>query len=228
MEITPSAARRINQFAWAMAVVGTLVGQVHALARFQAHPHDLEESPLTREWAEPAIRVLRPLLDWSDEWTVYVTYGKIWTPVCAAFTAAAYLVYQRRRPEGVERRLWQVALGAYAAMTLSVFGDYFTPWVDQMFILGIFAMLVIGFGGIGLGILMLRNGFRPRITALLLMIFLPFLFAVTSVTSLGSALLPLMWGWAIAAQAIVRLERGAAEVVSVRGRTDPGPVLPGT
>ena len=105
MEITKSAARRISQLAWGMAVVGTIVGQVHALARFQAHPGDLEESPLTRAWAEPAIRALRPLLDWSDEWTVYVTYGKLWTPVCAAFTAA---------------------------MTLSVFGDYYTPWVDQM------------------------------------------------------------------------------------------------
>ena len=29
-------------------------------------------------------------------------------------------------------------------MTLSVFGDYFTPWMDQMFILGIGAMLIIG------------------------------------------------------------------------------------
>ena len=42
-----------------------------------------------------------------------------------------------------------------------------------MFIVGIAAMLVIGFGGIALGIVMLRNGFRPRITPILLMIFLP-------------------------------------------------------
>src|SRR5262245_48486026 len=40
---------------------------------------------------------------------------------------------------------------------------------------------------------------RPRITPILLMIFIPFMFAVTEVTSLGSALLPLMWGWAFAA-----------------------------
>jgi hypothetical protein len=59
-------------------------------------------------------------------------------------------------------------------------------------------MLVIGFGGIALGIIMLRNGFRPRITP----IFIPFMFAITEVTSLGSALLPLMWGWAIAAHTV--------------------------
>ena len=132
--------------------------------------------------------------------------------MCLAFTAAAYLVYRRRRPAGAERRLWQVALAGYAVMTLSVLGDYFTPWMDQMFILGIGAMLVIGFGGIALGIVMLRNGFRPRSTPILLMIFIPFMFAVTEVTSLGSALLPLMWGWAVAAQAVVSREREVARI----------------
>lgn len=203
MEITSSAARRISQTAWVMAAVGTVVGQVHALARAQAHPADFAESPLARAWGVPATRTLRPLLDWSDPWTVYVTYGKVWFPVCLAFTAAAYLVYRRRRPAGAERRLWQIALAAYGVMTVSVFGDYFTPWMDQMFILGVAAMLVIGLGGIALGIVMLRNGFRPRITPILLVAFIPFMLAVTTVTSLGSALLPLMWGWAIAAQAVV-------------------------
>ncbi|HYI52830.1 MAG TPA: hypothetical protein VEX57_02620 [Microlunatus sp.] len=207
MEISARAARGICLFAWVMATAGTVIGQVHALARFVDHPNDLVESPLTRVWAVPATRALQPLLDWSDPWTVYVTYGKIWAPVCVAFLAAAYLVYRRRRPTGVERRLWQVQLGAYAAMTVSVIGDYFTPWwMDQMFIFGIAAMLVIGFGGVGLGVMMLRNGFRPRVTPVLLMTFIPFMFAVTSVTSLGSALLPIMWGWAIAAQAVAHRE----------------------
>jgi hypothetical protein len=186
-----------------MAAVGTLIGQVHALARAQAHPGDFEESPLARAWGEPATQALQPLLTWSDPWTVYVTYGKIWAPVCLAFTAAAYLCYRKRRPGGAERRLWQVELAAYVVLTISVIGDYFTPWMDQMFIVGVVAMLVTGFGGIPLGIMMLRNGFRPRATPILLIGFLPFLFAITEVTSLGSALLPLMWGWAIAAQTVV-------------------------
>ena len=219
MKITTPIARVISIVAWAMAAIGTLVGQIHALARAQAHPDDFVEAPLARAWGEPAIRVLRPLLDWSDPWTVYVTYGKIWVPVCAAFTAAAWLVYVRRQPIGAERRLWQLVLVGYVAMFVSVCGDYLTPWwMDRMFILGIVAMLVIGFGGIPLGILMLRNGFRPRTTAVLLMIFIPFLFAITEVTSLGSALLPLMWGWAVAAQAAVSAQNSSAvrqEVVSV-------------
>jgi hypothetical protein len=203
MEITTATARRISQFAWIMAALGTVVGQVHALARAQAHPSDFAESPLARAWGEPATRALRPLLDWSDPWTVYVTYGKIWLPVCLAFIAAAYLVYRQRHPTGLERRLWQIQLAAYAAMAVSVLGDYFTPWMDQMFLVGIAAMLVIGSGGILLGVVLLRNGFRPRITPILLLIFFPFMFAITTVTSLGSALLPLMWGWAIAAHVVV-------------------------
>lgn len=203
MEITATAARRISRTAWVMAAVGTVVGQVHALARAQAHPDDFVDAPLAAAWGVPATRALRPLLDWSDPWTVYVTYGKVWFPVCLAFTAAAYLVYRRRRPLGAERRLWQLALLAYALMAVSVFGDYFTPWMDQMFILGVAAMLLIGLGGIPLGIVLLRHGFRPRVTPILLVAFIPFMFAVTMVTSLGSALLPLMWGWAIAAHAVV-------------------------
>jgi hypothetical protein len=216
MKISARAARGISVFAWVMAAVGTVVGQVHALARFVEHPNDLVESPLIRLWAVPATQALQPLLDWNDPWTVYVTYGKIWAPVCVAFLAAAYLVYRQRRPAGAERRLWQVQLGAYAALTVSVVGDYFTPWwMNQAFVFGVAAMLVIGFGGLGLGILMVRNGFRPRVTPVLLMIFIPFMFAVTSVTSLGSALLPLMWGWAIAAQTVVgrgtpRIDRAVA------------------
>jgi len=203
MDISTATARRISRLAWATAAGGTLLGQVHALARAQAHPDDFEESPLARAWGEPATRALRPLLDWSDPTTVYLTWGKIWIPVCLGFTAAAYLVYRRRQPGGAERRLWQITLAAYLVMTISVAGDYLTPWMDQMFVVGIVAMLVIGFGGIALGLLLLRHGFRPRTTAVLLMIFMPFLFAVTTVTSLGSALLPLMWGWAVAAQAAV-------------------------
>jgi hypothetical protein len=207
MVITASVARRISTTAWVMAALGTVVGQVHALARAQAHPHDFEESPLARAWGEPATRALRPLLDWSDAQTVYLAYGKIWIPVTAAFTGAAYLVYARRRPTGAERLLWRVALVGYVLMTLSVMGDYLTPWMDQMFVLTIGAMLLIGFGGIPLGIVMIRNDFRPRVTPMLLIIFVPFLFAVTTVTSLGSALLPLMWGWAIAAHRVVTRER---------------------
>ncbi|MFK5633058.1 MULTISPECIES: hypothetical protein [unclassified Ornithinimicrobium] len=195
-----TTARWISIAAWTMAVVATVGGQLHAVARGLSHPGDWEEGSLTRAWARPTSEALRPLFDWSDPWTVYLTYGKLWTPVCIAFTLAAVLVFQSRRPHGLEKALWRVTLVGYAAMTVSVIGDYFTPqWMDVLFLVGVVAMFVIGLSGIALGVVLLRSGFRPRTTAVLVLAFLPGVFLITQVTSLGSALLPLAWGWALAA-----------------------------
>ena len=204
-EITKTAARRISIAAWVMAAFGTVAGELHALSRINSHPEDLEY-PLTRAWAVPAMDALRPLLDWSDPKFVYWTYGKIWLPICLAFAAAAYLVYRRRRPQGAEKWAWRVELAAYALLTVSVTGDYYTPWTEQFFVVGLVALAAVAFGGPVLGLMLLRNGFRPRSTAWLLILFLPFFMAITEVTSMGNALLPLMWGWALAAHRVVRAE----------------------
>jgi hypothetical protein len=203
--ITPTAARRIRTAAWVVAALGTVAGELHALSRINSHPKDLE-LPLTRAWAVPAMDRLRPLLDWSDPEFVYWTYGKVWLPICLAFTAAAYLVYRCREPCGAERAAWRVQLGSYVLLAVSVTGDYYTPWTEQFFIVGLAAFATIAFGGAALGIELLRKGFRPRLTAWLLILFLPFGFAITEVTSMGNALLPLMWGWAFAAQKAGRVE----------------------
>lgn len=205
-EITRKAARWVSIAAWAMAAFGTVAGELHALARINSHPEDLE-APLTRAWAVPAMDALRPLLDWSHPVFVYWTYGKIWLPICLAFTTAAYLVYRRRSPQGLERVYWRIQLAAYGLLTLSVTFDYYTTRTDEFFAVGLLAFLVIALGGPLLGITLLRRGFRPRATAWLLIAFLPFFFAITEVTSMGNALLPLMWGWAFAAHRVVRIER---------------------
>lgn len=203
-DITPATARRITITAWVMAAFGTVAGELHALSRFNSHPGDIADGGLGPKWAVPAIDALRPLFDWGDPKFVYWTYGKIWLPVCLAFLAAAWLVYRRRQPQGAERWAWRVQLAAYALLTISVTGDYYTLWTDQFFIVGLVALPVIGFGGIWFGILLLRGGFRPRVTAWLLIAFLPLFVAITEVTSMGNTLLPLMWGWAIAAHHAVR------------------------
>jgi hypothetical protein len=207
-EISATAARRISIFAWAMAAFGTVAGELHALSRIASHPDDLE-LPLTRAWAVPAMDALDPLLGWADPEYVYWTYGKIWLPIVLAFTAAAYLVYRRRRPRGLEKGAWRVQLAAYALLAAAVTGDYYTPWTEQFFLVGLLPLAVIGFGGPVLGVTMLRRRFRPRTTAWLLIGFLPFFMAITEVTSMGNALLPLMWGWAFAAHVVARA--GATE-----------------
>jgi len=207
--IPAGRARLVAVIAWVMAAFGTLAGQLHALSRVAAHPEDLE-SPLLAAWAPPAIDALRPLLDWGDPTLVYWTYGKIWLPVGLAFLAAATLAYRVRGPVGAERVLWRVQLGAYALLVLALAGDYYTPWTDMFFLVGLAAFAVIGVGGIPLGIVLLRRGFRPRTTAWLLIAMLPFFFVITEVTSMGSAMLPLMWGWAIAAESVARRAAAAS------------------
>jgi hypothetical protein len=104
----------------------------------------------------PATRALRPLLDWSDPGTVYLTYGKIWFPVFAAFSLCAFVVHQRRRPAGWEKWAWRVALTGYLIATLSVFGDYYTPWIDQSFVvLTVPGLLISLVGSTMLGIALL-------------------------------------------------------------------------
>ncbi|MGR0321125.1 hypothetical protein [Agromyces sp. ZXT2-3] len=207
--VSARRARLIAVIAWAMAAFGTVAGQLHALSRVAAHPEDLE-SPLLASWAVPAQDALRPLLDWGDPTLVYWTYGKIWLPVALAFLAAAALAYRDRRPVGGERVLWSVQLGAYGLLALALAGDYYTPWTDAFFLVGLIAFAVIGLGGIPLGIVLLRRGFRPRATAWLLIAMLPFFFVITEVTSMGSAMLPLMWGWAIAAESVARRAAAAS------------------
>ena len=97
-------AGRIGRFAWVMAWVGLVVGQLHALSRFAtADGKEDLELPWTAAWAEPAADVFAPLLDWADPDLVYVTYGKIWFPVFVAFTLCAFVVYRRRAAERASR-----------------------------------------------------------------------------------------------------------------------------
>ena len=218
---SPAAQRLIGRFAWIMAWVGLVVGELHALARHATTDgkEDLNQ-PLTRAWSVPASHVLRPLLDWSDPYTVYLTYGKIWLPVFAAFTLCAFVVQQRRRPAGLEKWVWRVALTGYVIATLSVFGDYYTPWTEQSFLLlSVPGLLISLLGSTVLGIVLLRDRFRPRSTAWLLALCIPLLIGIVQVTSLGNAALPVIFAFAIAGRRIARDQPVAA--TGPRLRPDP-------
>jgi hypothetical protein len=206
MFASPDRQRVIVRFTWVMAIVATVVGELHALARHATADGKADlDLPLTRAWAVPAARALRPLLDWSDPDTVYVTYGKIWLPVFAAFTACAFVVRAHRHPHGFEKWAWRVALAGYVIATLSVLGDYWTPWLDQSFVaLTIPGLLLTLIGSTSLGIVLLRRGFRPRVSAWLLVLVIPLVFGIAQVTSLGNAILPVLWAWAIAGRRITR------------------------
>jgi hypothetical protein len=203
---TKTVNRVIGIAAWTGAWVGLVLAPIHALSRFAtaAGAGDLESS-VVRAWAEPAARLLRPLLSWSDVDTVYMTYGRVWFPLILVATVGAVVVRWGRDPRGAERWGWWITLFGYVVATLSTVGDYYTPWRDQSFaFVGIPAILTSILGSAVLGIALLRRGFRPRATAWLLAAWLPLFFVLSSLIAMGAALLPMLWAWGIAGRWLAR------------------------
>lgn len=205
MHVNRTTPARVARATWVAAIALTVLGPLHALARHATADGRADlDLPLTRLWAEPAAELLRPLLGWSDPDTVYLTYGKLWFPVLALATATAWLVYRYRRPRGFEAAAWWVALTGYVVITLSAFGDYWTPYLEESFLfLGVPGLLLTALASTALGITLLRRGFRPRSTGWLLAGFVPLFVAAVQVTSMGNALLVLVWAWALAGRRLL-------------------------
>ena len=214
----------IGRCAWLAAWVGLVVGQLHALSRHAtvAGAEDLE-LPATAAWAVPATDALSPLLGWGDADLVYVTYGKIWFPVFLAFTLCASVIYQRRRPGLWETWVWRLALTGYVLACTGVFLEYWTQWTGNYNVLfevgwivivpGLLLTLV---GSTVLGLTLLVRRSAPRLPALLLALAIPLALLITQVTSLGNAVLPVMFAFGITGR---RLASGSAtpETVSTAG-----------
>ena len=206
--------RRIGRVAWVMAWVGLVVGQFHAMARHNTTDGSSDlDSWTTRVWSDPARDFFSPLLEWASADAVYMTYGKIWFPVFAAFTACAFVLYQRRRPVGFEKFAWRFALVAYVWGVVAVFVSYWTQWtppysselLDMAFLfLDIPAVLLGWLGSTMLGIAMIVRGYRPRVTGWLLALTFPLAMVISMFTSLGSAALPEMFAFGIAGHVLSR------------------------
>ena len=213
-------AARLGRFAWVMAWVGLVLGQLHALSRFAtADGKEDLTMPWTAAWAEPAAEALAPLLEWADPDLVYVTYGKIWFPVFAAFTLCAFVVHRRREPQGFELWAWRAALAAYVLACLGVFLDYWTQWTGdydgdgiEAWFFGVAWMVTVP--GLLLTLLcstvlggtLLTKRFRPRLPAVLLALMIPLAFGILQVTSMGSAALPVMFAFGILGRRLARSE----------------------
>jgi hypothetical protein len=65
-------------------------------------------------------------------------------------------------------------------------------------------MLLSMLGSTLLGVALLRRGVRPRLAGVLLTLAFPLLFVITSVTSMGNVLLPVMFGIALLARSLTR------------------------
>ena len=204
--------RRIGRIAWVMAWVGLVVGQFHAMARHNTvdGKEDLQMWT-TGVWSDPGRELFKPLLDWSNPDAVYLTYGKIWFPVFAAFTACAFVLYRRRQPQGFEKFAWRFALVAYAWACVAVLVTYWTQWTHEtsmldlaFVVLDIPGLLLSMVGSTMLGITLVRRGFRPRVTGWLLALSVPLSFAIGMFTSMGSGALPEMFAFGIAGRLLAR------------------------
>ncbi len=206
----------VGRYAWWSAWVGLVVGQLHALARYRTADGkgDLD-SPLTRAWAVPASRALRPLVDWADPDVVDLAFGKIWLPVFLGFFLCAVLVRRDRQANGFEKWAWRVVLIGYGWAVLGVAADYWLQWghgnaalLDITFLATLPALLITLVGSSVLGIALLRNGLRPRISAWLLTLTFPLAVLLMSITSQGSAALPVMFAFAILGRRIADGHKG--------------------
>ena len=187
-----------------VAVLTTVLAPIHALSRYATADgkSDLDSSAV-RAWAEPARDALEPLLDWASADTVYTSYGKVFFFVIAFMTVCA-LVVRGRRPEstGAEKWGWRIAAPGYVILTVGCLGEYWSPWLDETFaIVGIPGILLSMIGSFVLGIGLLRRGFQPRATAVLLIASLPLLFVLSDLIALGATFVPLVWAWSLAIRA---------------------------
>lgn len=207
--------RLIGRCAWVAAWVGLVVGQLHALSRF-ATAEGAEDLalPATAAWAVPTAKALSPLLGWGDADLVYVTYGKIWFPLFLAFTLCAFVIYKQRRPGRRETWVWRVALTGYVLACAGVFLDYWTQWTGNYnvlfqvgWIVTVPGLLLTMVGSTVLGMTLLVRGSAPRLPALLLALSIPLAWLILLATSLGNAVLPVMFAFGILGR---RLASGSA------------------
>lgn len=210
---------QVGKAAFTAAVAGTVLAPIHALSRFATveGKEDLE-SGLVRAWAEPAADALRPLLDWAGVDTVYTTYGKLWTPIFLAAVLCAFAIRRRRTPTGGEKWGWRLTLTGIVGMTVGVTGSYWTPLLEEFFAVTIPFMLIAMIGATTLGISLLRRGFRPRATAILLALWLPLFFVLSSVIAMGAGTLPLLWAFGVAGWSLATATSPAEDLPPVRAR----------
>jgi hypothetical protein len=134
--------------------------------------------------------------------------------LCSSLSLCAFVIYQRRRPGLWETWVWRVTLTGYVLVCAGVFTEYWTQWTgnyNALFEVGwiviVPALLLTMVGSTVLGITLLVRGSGPRLPALLLALVIPLAWLILLATSLGNAVLPVMFAFGILGR---RLASGSA------------------
>ncbi len=216
--VHPNPARA-HAYAVVASVVMVVVSPLAALSYFAtADGAESLDVATARAWAEPARRLLEPLLSFASPDRVYATYTLILALVLPAMPVAAWTVRRARLTLAgtVERRSSWVVAAAWTlfsaglavvgvALQLDPSGTSGTSAVNLAFSVAVLPGLVVAVFGSGvLGVSWLRHGFRPRRAALLVTGALP-LWIVGSIllghNSIG--LVPQVVAWTIACSRVV-------------------------
>jgi hypothetical protein len=207
--------RLAGLYAVAAAAASLVLTPLLALSFFatEGGAEELEKGTV-EAWADPARDLADGLLTFASADTVYFVYLKSLILIGPALLVAA-LAVRSRRPAQVtrpERWGWRLAIAGYTFLSLGVI---LAPPGDALNVV-FFALIVPGLvlstiGSTTLGIALLRARYRPRLTAALLAISLPFWFFGADVIGHNSpGLLPLFFAWGVTGWRLWRGDSGVS------------------
>lgn len=208
----------VARLALGAALLGSFVAPVVAVSYLHT-PEGMEslEQPSIAAWVGPATLLLRPLLDGLGVDRIYLVGTQTMAVLWLATVVAALAVARRRRPDGLERVWWWIALLGYAWFAAGLLGFSLLAGLlpptdaaaDAAFLAGMLPGLLVSLiGSTLLGVGMLRRRDPDRGAAWLLALAVPlWLFANLGLGHNSIGLLPLMWAWALASRSVVRRPR---------------------
>ncbi len=201
------ASRFAGLYAALAAVAAVLLAPLLAMSYFATSEGAEElETGTVSAWAEPARDVAGGLLTWASPERVYSTYVQAFALLFAGVFLCALAVRARRKPvRRAERWGWRIALTGYGLATAGLVGAFFTlipgdpanAALNVVFLaLLLPGMFVSVIGSTVLGIALVRDGYRPRLTAWLLALAFPSMVVVPVLLGHNSlGMLPLMVAW---------------------------------
>ena len=186
------------------AVTSLVLVPLHGLARFNTDfgHKDLDEC-CAAWWGRPGLEALHSLITWSDPYSVYLWYGRVWVLLLAAAAFAAFAVHAVLRPVNrTQTWAWRAVLTGLVLETVGIGGAFFTPWLDQFYLgVGVPGVALGLIGGTVLGISSLRRGPLPWFTAVVLTIGILNEIVLSTFVYAGGAVVPVLFAWAVAGRA---------------------------
>jgi hypothetical protein len=201
------ATRLIGLYALIAAGAAVLLSPLLALSYFATGGGaDELKSGTVSAWAHPARDLVGGLLTWGSPDRVYGTYFLLFWVLFPSVFLCARAVRARRPTAGgrLERWGWRMALFGYG------FGIVGLIVASMILVEGSAGRAVDVIGSTVLGIALLRDRYKPKLTAWLLALVLPSMLLLPGVLgNLSLGLLPVFFAWAVTGLRLWRDRRPA-------------------